>query len=244
MNALLVTSRVTFVPYNYAGFVAGLASCEHVGGLLVLDNAGLGIVRTALPVTVVGAWRVGATLLANQVRSDPRPAAFEALGKPVFRLETINSEAAVRIVEGHGFDLIVNARTRYIYKPPILEAPRLGCINVHHGLLPEQRGTMCDLWSLHEGRPAGFSIHAMTPKIDAGDILARVEVSDGSARHYPRYLARSAEREAEEVRRVLREIEAAGRVGGQPNRAPDGLVQRRNPTWRQVLAMKRAGLKL
>ncbi len=246
LKALLVTSRVTFVPDNYAALAEGLADCPHVGGLLVLDNRTPRLLLQALGLIATGAPRIGWTLVRNYVagRDRERTAAYARFGKPVWRLATINRPEAVRLVTENGFDLAVNARTRFIYRHEILSAPRLGCINVHHGLLPEQRGTMCDLWALHEGRPAGFSIHVMAPKVDAGPILSRVEVSSGDERDYRAYLARSSRSEQEEVRRVLDEIERTGRVDGSPNVAPPGLKLRRNPTFAARRAMRRQGLRI
>jgi hypothetical protein len=246
MKALLVTSWVTFVPRNYDAFVCGLAACPEVGGLLVLDNRGLGLVGQALALVALGAPRVGRTLLGNLVGRSParRRAAFAKHGKPVWVLPTINCPEAVALVRDHGFDLVVNARTRYIYKKAILEAPPLGCINVHHGLLPDQRGTVCDLWALHDRVPAGFSVHRMAPRVDAGEVIARVEVSDGSERDYPAYLGRSARREREEVEALLRRLGAEGRIDSRPNVPGPNLVYRKNPTRRELRAMRRGGLRL
>lgn len=246
MRALLVTSRVTFVPNNYDDLVCGLASCDHVGGLLVLDNADHQLAVRALGLWAAGARGIGAALLRNQLGGSMRRrrAAFAAAGKPVWVLPTINCDGAVRIVRDGGFDLVINARTRFIYKDDILAAPRLGCINVHHGLLPEQRGAMCDLWSLYDGTAAGFSIHQMTSKLDDGAILARVQVSDGSDRDYPAYLAAAARRELDAVRALLADVAARDRVAGTPNTAPPELVYRKTPGWKQVTAFRRKGVRV
>ena len=246
MKALLVTSSVTFIPRNYDDLVCGVASCPEVGGLLVLDNRARALLIKGLTLAALGAPRIGLTLLRNLVgRSlSRRRAAYARHGKPVWVLQTINCPEAVALVRDHGFDLVVNARTRYIYKQAILEAPPIGCINVHHGLLPDQRGTMCDLWALHDKVPAGFSVHRMTARVDAGESLARVQISDGSDRNYPNYLARSARRECEELADLLRRISARGSIDSQPNVPGPNLVYRKNPTWREIRAMRRRGLSL
>ena len=246
MRALLVTSRVTFVPGNYDALVLGLAGCDQIGGLLILDNRSVAVVRQALGLLAIGAPRLGWTLLRNALMPGDarRRAAYAAHGKPCWALPTINSPDAVAHVRRNGFDLVLNARTRFIYKREILAAPRLGCLNIHHGLLPEQRGTMCDLWALAEGQPAGFSLHVMAPAIDAGEILARVVVAAGHETDYLAHVARSAAREFEAARRVLAEIAAAGEIHGTPNVAPPGLAYRRNPTPAQIREMRRQGLRL
>jgi len=52
--------------------------------------------------------------------------------------------------------------------------PRLGTINVHPSLLPKYRGASPIQWALANGdRETGVSILFVTPKMDAGDILAQ-----------------------------------------------------------------------
>lgn len=246
MKTLLVTSRVTFVPENYDALVAGLAACPQIGGLLVLENRTRKLFVKALGLAVAGAPRIGLQLLRNWFGPSARRRAdtFAAAGKPVSMLPTVNSPDAVRLVRDHGFDLVLNARTRFIYKADILAAPRLGCINIHHGLLPEQRGTMCDLWALFEGRPAGFSIHVMISQVDAGPILVREQVSDGADRDYLAYLLKASRRELEVVTSHLRDIEETGRTRGSANSASLGRAMYQGPTFAQIRSMRRRGIRL
>ena len=246
LRALLVTSQVTFVPNNYDDLIIGLAKCPQVAGLLVLQNAEAKLSAKAIGIIAMGGKQVGATLLRNlHGRSNERRrAAFGAEDKPVFELAQINGAEALALVREYSYDLIVNARTRFIYKRQILEAPRLGCINVHHGLLPEQRGTMCDLWALYEKLPAGFSVHQMSRKIDDGGIISCTQVSDGNDRNYVEYLQRSARMEAKVVADILADIDARNEITCTPNRAPAGLQHRRNPTWEQMREIRRSGLRI
>ena len=246
MKALLVTSQTTFVPDNYDAVITALAAHPGIGGLLTLDNRDAGLALKALWLIGCGAWRLGFTLLANlgPASRRRRMAAYGAFRKPVWTAASINGPDALKTVRDYGFDLIVNARTREIYKHDILSAPAIGCINLHHGLLPEQRGTMCDLWALSEKQPAGFSLHVMTPGIDEGGILARCVVSDGQDRHYPRYLRRAGVQEVEETGRVLDAIAVSHRFDAAPNPAPDQRILRRNPNRAQLRRMIRNGMKL
>ncbi|MBP7828344.1 MAG: hypothetical protein KA248_00355 [Kiritimatiellae bacterium] len=246
MKTLLVTSRVTFVPGNYDALVAGLATCPQIGGLVVLDNRSAKLLSKAVGLILLGAPRIGRTLLRNWFGPSARRRrrAYAETGKPAWTLPTVNSPDAVNLVREQGFDLVLNARTRFIYKADILAAPRLGCINIHHGLLPEQRGTMCDLWALFDRRPAGFSIHVMTPEVDAGPILAREQVSDGSDRDYPAYLLKSSRREREVVTALLESISRGGLPTGIANKASPGLNMFRSPTFQQIRVIRRRGLKI
>ncbi len=246
VRSLLVVSRVTFVPGNYDDLVCAMADCPQVMGLLVLDNRSVKLVGRAMGLMLIGARRMGASLLANclGVSRRRRRRAFAKAGKSVWEMRTINCPDAVELVRRERIDLIVNCRTRFIYRSQILAAPRLGCINVHHGLLPDQRGTTCDLWALHERRPAGFTIHQMWPQVDAGGIIQRVEVSRGEDRDYRSYLRRCTLMEATVLRQTLANIEQRDAVMVQPNVPIDGATMRRNPSVAQLRQMMRGGMKL
>lgn len=58
----------------------------------------------------------------------------------------------------------------------LLSIAPFGGINIHCALLPEYRGANPTQWALINGETkTGVSIHKMTPKLDDGDILDRVE---------------------------------------------------------------------
>jgi len=59
----------------------------------------------------------------------------------------------------------------------LLGLPRLGCVNVHGGLLPEYRGSNPIQWALlNDEGETGVTIHYMTEEFDQGDIIARQAV--------------------------------------------------------------------
>ena len=60
-----------------------------------------------------------------------------------------------------------------IFLPELLNAPRLGCINVHSGRLPNYRGMMPTFWQMLRGEHViTITVHRMAQKLDAGDVLA------------------------------------------------------------------------
>ena len=250
MRTLLVTSRVTFVPDNYDVLVCGLADSNYIIGLIEIDNRKPVLLAKALALIALGARGLGLQLARNFFggSSARRRAMFQRAGKQVFRLPTINCDAALRVVDSCRADLIINARARNIYQQGILQAPRLGCVNVHHGLLPGQRGTMCDLWALYEGQPSGFTIHTMAEKLDAGAIIEQVVVSTpaqpGAPRaDYPAYLALSTRVELETLQGLLARLAVSGTI----KRGCTGNVSgpmRRDPSPAQVRAMLRKGMTL
>lgn len=74
-------------------------------------------------------------------------------------------------------DIIVSAAFGYILKPEIIDIPPLGCINLHTGLLPYNRGLWGNIYPFLDGTPAGVTIHYIDEGIDTGDVIAQREVS-------------------------------------------------------------------
>jgi folate-dependent phosphoribosylglycinamide formyltransferase PurN len=64
-----------------------------------------------------------------------------------------------------------------IIKPAIFEIPRLGCLGIHHGKLPEYRGKKTTFWAIHNGETeVGVAIQRIGSKLDCGDILMQAVV--------------------------------------------------------------------
>lgn len=66
--------------------------------------------------------------------------------------------------------------------PALLALPRLGCLNAHPSLLPDNRGPDPLFWTFHAGaRASGVTIHLMDAGLDTGPILAQesVDIEEG-----------------------------------------------------------------
>lgn len=185
MKILVVTSQVTFVPKNYNLFLESLFSDlnedkDTMEALIILKNSSPKLLFSGMALLIAGARNTGFNLIKNYFSSlffDHQKIA-DKYGVKTLYFNNPNDASFIDYVKKSNIDLIINARTRFIYKKNILNAPKLGCLNIHHGILPQYRGTMCDLYALSEGRPAGFSIHKMEPKIDAGDIISTTNVTN------------------------------------------------------------------
>ncbi len=250
MKALLVLSQVTFVPRNYMQFTERLLSLagRHFAGVLILENADRSLLKTAVGLFAFGARRFALTLARNLATSaalDRHGSAARAHGLRVLRARSVNERAVISYVRDEKIDLIVNARTRCIYRQEILDATRLGCVNIHHGLLPEYRGTMCDAFARAERRDAGFTIHRMTAKIDDGVILAKRIVSPAGEVDFLRHIARSASAEAETLAELLEVItERDSLPPGEPNSSAKVVYSKSPRTRAEVQGLIRAGLLL
>lgn len=109
----------------------------------------------------------------------PPPVKVEALkrGIPVIQPEKIRDKEEIDKILSLKPDLIVTAAFGQILPKELLDAPEHGCINVHASLLPELRGGAPIHYAIIQGKEkTGVTIMYMVEKLDAGDILSRVEV--------------------------------------------------------------------
>lgn len=73
-------------------------------------------------------------------RKSPVHLAAEGFGIPVFTPRTLRNEAEQALFASHGAELAVVVAYGLILPKPILDAPELGCLNLHGSLLPRWRG--------------------------------------------------------------------------------------------------------
>lgn len=74
-------------------------------------------------------------------------------------------------------DLIITAAYGQIVPEAVLNAPKIGCINVHASLLPKYRGgAPVHYQSWRVKKLPGVTIMYMVKKMDAGNIISQVEV--------------------------------------------------------------------
>lgn len=250
MKVYLVTSQVTYIPENYYDLFAGLMRTHHydIAGLIILKNLDLSLFKQILGLPLLGAPKLCLQLLKNvsELPFDPRVKLFKEHQKEVHYLKTVNDEPAHQLWQSIRPDLLINARTRCIYKKKTLKAPSLGCVNIHHGLLPKYRGTLCDLYALSEGREAGFSIHKMNPKIDDGEIYEVHPVVEAKTdqKDYLSYLKQSAIAEAKALGNFLDKIKTLQQLPqGQENICSD-IVMSTTPTKKMIGQFKKKGMIL
>jgi methionyl-tRNA formyltransferase len=68
-------------------------------------------------------------------------------------------------------EILLNIHSLIVLSEAVLDAPRLGCFNLHPGPLPEYAGLNTVSWAIYHGeRDYGVTLHKMSQQIDAGDI--------------------------------------------------------------------------
>ena len=220
---------------------------RHLTGVIFLKTLDGALVKTTVGLYALGCPRVAWSLTRNilELPLRRRECLAERHGLTVLHGESMNDAWIIEWIREQEIDLVVNLRTRCIYGPEVLAAPKIGCINIHHGLLPVYRGTMCDLFALSKNRAAGFTIHVMNEKVDAGQILLRREVSDGSEKNYARYLAKTGREEGKALAELISQIAETGVLpAGEPNRAEKILVSKTPRSRQAIRELKERGMVL
>ena len=93
---------------------------------------------------------------------------------PVYQPTKLRDGSALELIQGLGPEPIVVAAYGRILPQEILDAPPLGCINVHSSLLPKYRGAAPINWAILNGdTETGVTIMHMALALDAGDIIAQ-----------------------------------------------------------------------
>ncbi|OCS91454.1 methionyl-tRNA formyltransferase [Caryophanon latum] len=106
----------------------------------------------------------------------PTPVKEEALalGLPVLQPEKLRGSDEMAQIIAMNADLIVTAAFGQILPKEVLDAPRLGCVNVHASLLPKYRGGAPIHQAIIDGEAeTGVTIMYMAEKLDAGNIISQ-----------------------------------------------------------------------
>src|SRR5439155_17552281 len=111
-----------------------LIMLESLTARLVLESETLALLKRAFP---------------------GEPIALEELNRmfqiPIHYVRNLNSLAAADVLRGMNADIGIVIGTR-ILKRSTFAIPRMGCINVHKGKVPEYRGLPPGFWELYENQ--------------------------------------------------------------------------------------------
>lgn len=171
---------------------------------------------------------------------------------PIFDPESVNSPEAHARLREFDADLFVVCDYGQILSTETLACSRLGGINLHASLLPRYRGAAPINWALYHGESeTGVSVIHITPKIDAGPVIAQGATPIRPDETAIELETRLAELGAWFVRRAIDSLES-GNLQALPqdptvaSKAPrlkktDGLIDWARPAmaiWNQYRAME------
>lgn len=255
MKVFIVTSEVTFVPNNYNYFLENLfrelSLEENLDlSLIVLQNNSCRFLLKVIYLFFSGARFTAYHLLKNSFNAffKDRKYLTKTYGIPIHYFKSPNSPGFYQFVKKHQVDIIVNARTRFIYNNKILKLPKLGALNIHHGLLPHYKGLMCDLWALFEERAIGFSIHVMEKRIDSGAILETFETSlpgqTSPSKNFLKIIEESSKLEGIKTAHLIKSIQKNKAIPkGRENASPHQ-EHSKNPDFFMIRKMLQKGITL
>ncbi len=252
MKILVVTSQTTYMPGNYQRLLEGLLeAASNDPGWSIDAIASVKTLNGSLIKTIIGLPFLGVFNLTHELIKNSWELLFrkrERLAKkhniPHRLVTSMNEESVIKWVKNLNIDLILNIRTRNIYGENILKTPTLGCINIHHGILPEYRGTFCDLYALSEGREAGFSIHKMEKRVDAGKIFKVVTVDPGNEKNYRNYLKKTEDIELEELLLFFNECSKKMSLPEGIQNKTTNKIYTKNPNRKLIQEFKKKGFIL
>lgn len=129
-------------------------------------------------------------------------------GIPVAQPENFKSAEAVQALADLQPDLMVVVAYGLILPQAVLDIPKFGCINVHGSLLPRWRGAAPIHRAVMAGdRKTGVTIMKVVKKLDAGDMLYKIECPIGADATSSQLHDRLAELGADALLRVVDMIE-------------------------------------
>lgn len=134
-----------------------------------------------IPVTCVfAADKVKLTFYESKLRISPKGLRYvhpqticERLGIPYHIV--VHNECA-DLVRKYDLDLGVILGAR-ILKKPVIDAFKIGILNLHPGILPQNRGLDNIKWAVLKGYPQGATAHLINEKVDHGRIIMKQEVA-------------------------------------------------------------------
>jgi methionyl-tRNA formyltransferase len=109
-----------------------------------------------------------------EIRKTPVHLAADSFGIPVFTPTTLRDSEAQATFASLGTDVAVVAAYGLLLPVSILEAPRLGCLNLHASLLPRWRGAAPIQRAIMAGdAQTGVDVMRMDAGLDTGQIATR-----------------------------------------------------------------------
>ncbi|WP_374513378.1 methionyl-tRNA formyltransferase [Brevundimonas sp.] len=108
----------------------------------------------------------------QKLTPSPVHAFAETMGLPVFTPASMKAPDAIETFRSLDLDAACVVAYGQILRPEVLEAPRLGCFNLHGSLLPRWRGAAPIQRAIMAGdRRTGVQIMRMSEGLDEGPIL-------------------------------------------------------------------------
>lgn len=111
----------------------------------------------------------------RKLQAPPVKRAAQELGLPVVQPEHLRADDGSSVADA---DLVVVLAYGEILRQPVLDAPRLGCVNLHASLLPRWRGASPLQAAIRAGDShSGISVMRMVRALDAGPVYCQRQIA-------------------------------------------------------------------
>lgn len=246
MRILVMTAEITYVPDNYHLVTQGIAEIPEICGLVVVRNRSRTLLQKALQtmmnqLTPALSWQIVKNFFTPTNWSRRRR--YRQQKKGFWMVNDLNSPQTLEIIQRAQPDLILCVRSTEQPNSSLLKAAPLGGVHLHHGLLPEQKGTLCDLWAHIEEKPCGFTLHELTPRHDEGAIIRRVEVPR-SRTSYLEYLERATLLELAVINDFIKELRETGSWKGADPSLVVPFRYHKSPRAEEFAKLKQLGVSI
>lgn len=106
-----------------------------------------------------------------ELKPSPVHTMADRFGFPVLTPKTLRTEEAAEIFRSHGADVAVVVAYGMLLPKTVLEAPELGCLNLHASLLPRWRGAAPIQRAVMAGdKETGVAVMRMEEGLDTGPV--------------------------------------------------------------------------
>ena len=129
----------------------------------------------------------------GELRAPAVKVAAQELGLPIIQPKSARNGELAQALRDARVDVAIVVAYGKILPKDVLEAPPLGCINVHGSLLPKYRGAAPVQWAVIDGEAeTGVSIMQLDEGMDTGPVWAERRVAIGPEETSGELLARLA----------------------------------------------------
>jgi methionyl-tRNA formyltransferase len=110
------------------------------------------------------------SIISSKEYSVPKVARTNSV--KLMKTNSLKSENILRELKMLSLDVIISVGSSRIFGKSILSIPRLGCLNVHAGMLPRNRGINPSFWVLlNQEKISAVTVHYVNEEIDDGEII-------------------------------------------------------------------------
>jgi|688.fasta_scaffold129129_3 folate-dependent phosphoribosylglycinamide formyltransferase PurN len=158
-------------------------------------------------------------IIATTVKdiSHPNPRILAKKFKIPYKIMQHDSKKCIRILKESKFDLgiILGAR---ILVPEVINTFKIGILNLHPGILPENRGLDTCQYAVLNNWPQGATAHLIDRKMDKGKIILKKKINIYSEDNIKDFYSRIQNLELSLMIQSLRRIKINKEIGKYPKK--------------------------